>query len=167
MANLFALSPLTVPEVFAKVNSSQFRRDEYNFSFMLYVIYQAWDAVLYHEMKQGRREMKIRRAAAWRASRCSFWRWNTMSNALYYFSNKMILPGEIKDAKMSSFTSDFQTHIKHSFPSYFFKSYWWFWEIQKRVLSWYKWRTSMKNCPYVQIKNFNQNNFLFDVGQRL
>ena len=24
----------------------------------------------------------------------------------------------------------------------------------------------MKNCPYVQIKNFNQNNFLFDVGQR-
>ena len=25
----------------------------------------------------------------------------------------------------------------------------------------------MKNCPYVQIKNFNQNNFLFDVGQRL
>ena len=24
----------------------------------------------------------------------------------------------------------------------------------------------MKNCPYVQMKNFNQNNFLFDVGQR-
>ena len=24
----------------------------------------------------------------------------------------------------------------------------------------------MKNCSYVQIKNFNQNNFLFDVGQR-
>ena len=41
LANLFALSPLTVPEVFAKVNSPQFRRDEYNFSFMFYVIYQA------------------------------------------------------------------------------------------------------------------------------
>ena len=24
----------------------------------------------------------------------------------------------------------------------------------------------MKNCSYVQIKNFNQNNFLLDVGQR-
>ena len=41
LVNLFALSPLTVPEVFAKVNSSQFRRYEYNFSFMFYVIYQA------------------------------------------------------------------------------------------------------------------------------
>ena len=30
----------------------------------------------------------------------------------------------------------------------------------------YKWRNSMKNCSYVQMKNFNQNNFLFDVGQR-
>ena len=28
----------------------------------------------------------------------------------------MILPGEIKDAKMSSFTSDFQTLIKHLCP---------------------------------------------------
>ena len=51
LANLFALSPLTVPEVFAKVNSAQFRRDQYNFSFMFYVIYQAWDAVLYHQIK--------------------------------------------------------------------------------------------------------------------
>ena len=24
----------------------------------------------------------------------------------------------------------------------------------------------MKNCFYVQMKNLNQNNFLFDVGQR-
>jgi len=29
------------------------------------------------------------------------------------FSNKMILEGEIKDAKMSSFSSDFQTLIEH------------------------------------------------------
>ena len=34
-------------------------------------------------------------------------------NAWYYFSNKMILEREIKDAKMSSFSSDFQTLIKH------------------------------------------------------
>ena len=31
----------------------------------------------------------------------------------------MILGGEIKDAKMSSFSSDFQTLIKHQFPLYF------------------------------------------------
>ena len=35
---------------------------------------------------------------------------------LYYFSNEIILKGEIKDAKMSSFSSDFQTLIKHQFP---------------------------------------------------
>ena len=37
----------------------------------------------------------------------------TLSNAWYYLSNKRILEGEIKDAKMSSFSSDFQTLIKH------------------------------------------------------
>ena len=31
----------------------------------------------------------------------------------------MILAREIKDAKMSSFSFDFQTLIKHSFPLYF------------------------------------------------
>ena len=34
-----------------------------------------------------------------------------VSNASYYFSNKMILEGETKDAKMNSFSSDFQTLI--------------------------------------------------------
>ena len=58
-----------------------------------------------------RRKLKIRRAAKY------FWgdiifevivtlRW-------YYFSNKMILEGEIKDSKISSFSSEFQTLIKH------------------------------------------------------
>ena len=37
----------------------------------------------------------------------------TLSNAWYYFSNKMILEGEIQDAKMTSFSSDFHTLIKH------------------------------------------------------
>ena len=32
---------------------------------------------------------------------------------LYHFSNKMTLEGKNKDAKMSSFSSDFQTLIKH------------------------------------------------------
>ena len=35
------------------------------------------------------------------------------------FSNKMILEGEIKDAKMTSFSSDFQTLIKNLFLFYF------------------------------------------------
>ena len=63
-----------------------------------------------------RRELKIRRAAEyfWRTSRCFIWWWNTVSNAWYYFSNKMILEGEIKDAEMSSFSSDFHTLITHS-----------------------------------------------------
>ena len=106
-----------------------------------------------------RRELKIARAAASRTSRCFFWWWNTVSNAWYYFSNKMILPGEIKDAKMSSL------HLisKHSsnINFLFVFSLWIIDEFEKD-----KWRTSTKNCPYVQIKNFNQNNFLFDVGQR-
>ena len=62
-----------------------------------------------------RRELKIWCAVEyfrW-TSRCVIWWLNTVSNAWYYFSNKLILEGEIKDAKMSSFSSDFQTLIKH------------------------------------------------------
>ena len=68
------------------------------------VIDQAWE---------DRRELKLRRAAEyfWRISRCLIWWWNAVSNAWYYFSNEMILAGEIKDAKMSSFSSSFQTLI--------------------------------------------------------
>ena len=42
-----------------------------------------------------------------------------VSNAWYYFSNKMILEREIKGAKMSSFSSDFQTLIEHFFSFVF------------------------------------------------
>ena len=68
-----------------------------------------------------RRELKIQCAAEyfWRTARCFIWWWDTVSNARYYFSNKTILEGEIKDAKLSSFSSDFQTlsnTIKHYFP---------------------------------------------------
>ena len=50
-------------------------------------------------------ELKVRRAAEyfWRTSRWFIWWWNTVSNAWYYFSNRMILEGEIKDAKMTRF----------------------------------------------------------------
>ena len=44
---------------------------------------------------------------------------DTVSNAFYYFSNKMILEGQINDARMSSFSSDFQTLIKHLIFSVF------------------------------------------------
>ena len=37
---------------------------------------------------------------------------NTASNARYFFPNKLILEGEIKDAKLRSFPSDFQILIK-------------------------------------------------------
>ena len=80
------------------------------------VIYQAWEAVFHHQMHEIlRRELKIRCAVEYfrQTSRCFIWWWNTVLNAWYYISNKMILEGEEKDAKMSSFTSDFQTLIKH------------------------------------------------------
>ena len=75
--------------------------------------------------KTLRRELKKRRAAEyfWRTSRWIIWWWNTVSNAWYYFSNKMILEGEIKDAKMSSFSSVFQTLININFLCIFFINY--------------------------------------------
>ena len=59
-----------------------------------------------------RRELKIRRRAEYflRTSRYFF---GDETKCVYYFSNKMILVGEIKDTKTSSFSSDFQTVIKH------------------------------------------------------
>ena len=68
-----------------------------------------------------RRELKIRRAAEyfWRTSRCFIWWWNTVSNAWYCFSNKMILEREIKDAKKNSFSFYFQTLVKHHFLLHF------------------------------------------------
>ena len=62
-----------------------------------------------------RRGLKMRRAAEyfWPTSRCFIWWWNTVPNAWYYLSNNMIFEGEIKDAKTSSFSSDFETLIKH------------------------------------------------------
>ena len=84
-------------------------------------IYQAWDAVFHHQMKHQEQSLKYmykKYVYFWQISRCT--RWNTVSNACYCFPNKMILDGEIKDAKMSSFfLSDFQTLIKHWVPVYF------------------------------------------------
>ena len=60
-----------------------------------------------------RRELKALCTARW-TLRCFIRWWNTVSNAWYCFSNKMILQGKIKDAKcQSSFSSDFSTLIKH------------------------------------------------------
>ena len=75
--------------------------------------------------KRLRRELKKWRAEEyfWRTSRCFIWWWNTVSNAWYYFSNKTILEGQIKDAKMSSFPSVFQTLININFLCIFFINY--------------------------------------------
>ena len=45
-------------------------------------------------------------------------------NASYYFSNKkIILEGEIKDAKTSSFIPDFQTLVNHELLCIFIMNY--------------------------------------------
>ena len=82
-----------------------------------------------------RRELKIPHAVEyfWRTSMCFIWWWITVSNTWYYFSNELILEGEIKDAKMSSFSSDFQTLIKHKISFVF--SLWIINELTKDVFA--------------------------------
>ena len=74
---------------------------------------QAWDAVFHHQMKHWEENWKYYELRGVSSGD------KTVSNAWYYFSNKIILEGEIKDVKMSSFSSDFQTLRKHLFPLYF------------------------------------------------
>ena len=52
-----------------------------------------------------RRELKIRLAVDYvrRTSRCLILWWNSVSNVWYWFSNKMILKGEIQDKKWRVF----------------------------------------------------------------
>ena len=72
-----------------------------------------------------RRELKMRRVAEyfWRTSRCFIWWWNTVSNAWYYFSNKMILVGKIKDVKWTVFHL-ISKHVLHiNFLCTFFMNY--------------------------------------------
>ena len=81
-----------------------------------------------------RRELKIRRGDSgvfWRTSRCFIWWWNTVSNAWYYFSKKkMILEGEIKDAKKwAVFHLISKNSLNIIFFCIFFMNYWWVWEI--------------------------------------
>ena len=75
-----------------------------------------------------RRELKIRHAVEyfWRTSRYFICWWNTVSSAWYYFLNKVILE-EIKDAKMSSFSPDFQHSLNINFLCIFFMNYQWDW----------------------------------------
>ena len=78
------------------------------------VIYQAWDAVFHHQMKHREESWKSdEQRTIFDELRGDSSGDETVSNALYYFSNKMILEGEIEDAKMTSFSSNFQTLIKH------------------------------------------------------
>ena len=74
-----------------------------------------------------RRELKIRRAAEyfWRRSRCFNWWWSTVSNAWYYSSNKRILEGEVKDAKLSSLHLISKHSLNINFLCIFFMNYQW------------------------------------------
>ena len=71
----------------------------------LIFLYQAWDALFCHQMKH--REESWKYDAQWKyfwwISRCFIWRWNTVSSAWYYFSNKMILEREIRTQKSAVF----------------------------------------------------------------
>ena len=55
----------------------------------------------------ARRELKIR------AQRCIFDELPGVHVVMKHLVKKMTLEGEIKDAKMSSFSSDFQTLVRH------------------------------------------------------
>ena len=90
----------------------QFNEQRDNFTF--YAKYQALNAVFHHQMKHWEESWK------YDAQRSIFDELQgvssgdeTLSNTWYYFSNKMVLGREIKDAKLSSFSSDFQTRNKH------------------------------------------------------
>ena len=82
---------------------------------MFQVIYQASDAVFHKQMRHWEETWK------YSAARCLFDELRgvssgdetLVSNAWYYVSNKIILEGEIKAAKLNSFSSDFQPLIKH------------------------------------------------------
>ena len=81
------------------------------------VIYQAWEACnsFHHQVKHQEENWKydaqqnildeLRGISAGDETNC----WMLWC----YFSNKMILGGEINDAKMSGFSADFQTLIQH------------------------------------------------------
>ena len=76
-----------------------------------------------------RRELKIRHAAEyfWRTSRCFIWWWNTVSNAWYYVSNKMILEGKIKKSMQK--WAVFHLISKLSLKTFIsFMNYKWDWE---------------------------------------
>ena len=96
------------------------------------VIYQAREAVFHHQMKHWEESWKYDARAAeyfWRTSRCFIWWWHTVSSGWYYFSNKTMLEGEIKDSKMSSFSSDSKYSVNINFLCIFFMNYLLVWEL--------------------------------------
>ena len=74
---------------------------------------QAWDAVFHHQMNT---EKRIENTTNFEVFHLVI---KHCVERLILLSNKIILEGEIKDTKMSSFSSDFQTLLKHLFPLYF------------------------------------------------
>ena len=69
-------------------------------------------------------------------SRWFIWWWNTLSNAWYYFSNKMTLEGEIKDAKIAVFHLISKHSLNINFLCISFMNYQWVWEVCI-IFSWF------------------------------
>ena len=64
--------------------------------------------------------IKINFVSLWKIYWCLLFQIALEENHVITCTKKMILEGEIKDAKLNSFPSDFQTLVKHlKFPLYF------------------------------------------------
>ena len=132
--------------------------------FMFYVIYQAWDAVFHHQMKHWEESWKydapqldeLRGVSSGDETLCQML--DITSQTKRFYQEKLRIQ------KWAFYIWFPNTHYKQTLISFvfFFMNYWWVWEIQMNNFN-----ELTKNCSYVQMKNFNQNNFLFDVRQRL
>ena len=86
-----------------------------------------------------RRELKIHVKCAaeyfWRTLRCFIWWWNTVSNAWYYFSNKIILEEKLGIPKWAVFHLISKQSLNINFLCIFFINYLWVWQIFFRTLT--------------------------------
>ena len=114
--------------------------------FMFYVIYQAWDAGFHHQMKHWKERWKydvqrldeLRGVPSGDETLCQML--DITSQTKWFYQKKLRMQ------KWAVLHLISKHSLNMNFLSIFFMNYWWVWEVQ--------------------MKNFNQNNFLFDVGQR-
>ena len=113
---------------------------------MFYVIYQAWDAGFHHQMKHWKERWKydvqrldeLRGVPSGDETLCQML--DITSQTKWFYQKKLRMQ------KWAVLHLISKHSLNMNFLSIFFMNYWWVWEVQ--------------------MKNFNQNNFLFDVGQK-